>query len=689
MQDDRGRDPTRTDTPPSPDASDDPTLMDEVPPRDGGPSPTSPQAPWPGDQRRLADRYQLEEPVATGGAAIIWRAFDDVLSRSVAIKVLHPHLARDPGTVERFRREAISAARLTHPNVVAIYDTGHEQDVVYLVMEYVDGPSLKAVLQDHGPLDPGVVAALGEQVASALGEAHAQGIVHRDVKPANILLTREGVAKVTDFGIAKALTGTETTLTGPGTVIGTAAYVAPEQLEGGQVDARADVYALGVVLYECLAGRPPFEADSAYATALRHVTERVPPPSKAVEVPASLDAVVTRATQPNPDDRYGDAAEFQAELQAAVALGPLPVSGRPGRDTAVIAPSANETVLSRFRPSGDDQPEAMERGQPEGEAADESPTGRIDQPSRTPRTPYQRWLRRLALTLVAVTTLGMGLTAVWATLIAPVIAIPQVVGTPRERAVVQLRQAGFDPTVADLRVYHREVPPGNVARQNPATEARRGSVVELVLSKGPPPVRGGVPDVVGATEGQAVTTIRQAGLNPKVERAYHEEVPDDHVIRSDPTPGTDVRVGDTVTLVVSRGPRPITVPSLVGRPTPAALAELENLGLKGTVASRVFADAPAGTVVEQNPAEGAELDRGGRVALTVSRGPQTFPVPDVEGKTRKQAVAILRKAGLKAKVVEVSRGPAFWREKNTVADQDPPPGTSVRPGESVTLYVWS
>ncbi|HEX9887984.1 MAG TPA: protein kinase, partial [Nitriliruptorales bacterium] len=198
---------------------------------DPDPDPQPRGAPtWPGSLRTLAGRYQLEEPIASGGAAIVWRGFDDALSRSVALKLLHPHLASDPDTVERFRREAVAAARLSHPNAVAIYDTGQQLDVVYLVMEYVDGPSLLDVLQASGPMDPGVVAALGEQVASALGEAHTQGLVHRDVKPANILLTSDGVAKVTDFGIAKALSGLESTLTTPGTVVGTAAYVAPEQL---------------------------------------------------------------------------------------------------------------------------------------------------------------------------------------------------------------------------------------------------------------------------------------------------------------------------------------------------------------------------------------------------------------------------------------------------------------------------
>jgi hypothetical protein len=315
--------------------SDDVTSTDVDPPETMQGSDEAPSTRYPGGLSRLADRYQLEEPIASGGAAIVWRAFDDVLSRSVAIKLLHPHLATDPTTVERFRLESINAARLTHPNVVAIYDTGQEVDVVYLVMEYVDGPSLRDILRERGPLDPQVVAALGEQVAKALGEAHAQGVVHRDVKPANVLLTRDGVAKVTDFGIAKALSGNQATLTSPGTVVGTAAYVAPEQLEGGQVDARADVYALGVVLYECLTGQPAFSGDTPTATAAARLTQELTPPRQIrADVPRSLDEVIVRATRRDADLRYADGNAL------AAALAPFVLS-RPADVTAVLVTGAD------------------------------------------------------------------------------------------------------------------------------------------------------------------------------------------------------------------------------------------------------------------------------------------------------------------------------------------------------------
>ena len=318
--------------------SDAPTQMGTGPvPAAGGAGSSSSGPTYPGGLKILAERYELEEPIASGGAAIVWRAFDEILSRSVAIKLLHPHLATDPTTVERFRLESINAARLTHPNVVAIYDTGQEADLVYLVMEFVDGPSLRDVLRDLGPLEPTVVAALGEQVAKALGEAHAQGVVHRDVKPANILMTRDGVAKVTDFGIAKALSGNQATLTSPGTVVGTAAYVAPEQLEGGAIDARADVYALGVVLYECLTGKPAFSGDTPTATAAARLTQELMPPRQVrADVPRALDDVIVRATRRDPDLRYADGHAL------AAALAPL-VHSRPSDVTAMLLTSDGDS----------------------------------------------------------------------------------------------------------------------------------------------------------------------------------------------------------------------------------------------------------------------------------------------------------------------------------------------------------
>lgn len=282
--------------------------------------------PWP-DRSHLAGRYALEEPIASGGAAIVWRAYDENLSRTVAIKLLHPHHANDPTVVERFERESRSAAQLNHPNAVRIYDTGREDELVYLVMEHVEGPSLKEVLDTHEDLEPTMVAALGEQVASALGEAHRHGLVHRDVKPANILIAADGTVKVTDFGIAKALSSADATLTRPGTVVGTAAYVAPEQLEDMEVDARADIYALGVVLHESLTGRPAFSGDTPTATAAMRLShDLLPPRQLRADVPRALDDVIVRSTRRDRVDRYLDGDEMAGALALLVPSKPNEVS---------------------------------------------------------------------------------------------------------------------------------------------------------------------------------------------------------------------------------------------------------------------------------------------------------------------------------------------------------------------------
>jgi eukaryotic-like serine/threonine-protein kinase len=322
----------------TPPADDDVPLVDDG---QGGADPAATPAhrPWP-DRSHLAERYHLEEPIASGGAAIVWRAFDENLSRSVAIKLLHPHHATDATVVERFERESRAAAQLNHPNAVRIYDTGREDELVYLVMEHVDGPSLREVLRDRGQLEPITVAALGEQVASALGEAHAHGLVHRDIKPANILLSSDGTVKVTDFGIAKALSGADATLTTPGTVVGTAAYVAPEQLQDSEVDARADIYALGIVLYECLTGSPAFSGDTPTATAAMRLThELLPPRQLRADVPRALDDIVVRATRKNRRDRFTDGSLM------ASALAPL-VAAKPSDITASLLSTTQDDLLN-------------------------------------------------------------------------------------------------------------------------------------------------------------------------------------------------------------------------------------------------------------------------------------------------------------------------------------------------------
>ncbi len=335
---------------------DDPTLIGADPSR-RAPARAA-DTPWPDRSHLGGGRYRLDDVVASGGAAIVWRAFDEHLARPVALKLLHPHHAGDATVVERFQREARAAAGLSHPNVVRIYDTGREDGIVWLVMELVDGPSLRDVLLRREPLDAVVVGALGEQIARALAAAHAKGLVHRDIKPANVLIADDGTVKVTDFGIAKALSGVDATLTNPGTVMGTAAYVAPEQLEGDDIDARADVYALGVVLYEALVGRPAFSGDTPAATAAMRLSYELLPPRRArSDVPLELDEIVTRATRRDRTARYLDGGAMADALTQLLRSRPSLLTARllPGAAALNQAPTDEplEQATGAFARPGD------------------------------------------------------------------------------------------------------------------------------------------------------------------------------------------------------------------------------------------------------------------------------------------------------------------------------------------------
>jgi hypothetical protein len=327
---------------------DDPTFVGGSRPAPRGPSGDRGRAdtPWPDRSHLGGGRYRLDDVVASGGAAVVWRAFDEHLARPVAVKLLHPHHAGDATVVERFQREARAAAGLSHPNVVRIYDTGREDGIVWLVMELVEGPSLRDVLLRREPLDPVVVGALGEQIARALAAAHAQGLVHRDIKPANILIASDGTVKVTDFGIAKALAGTDATLTNPGTVMGTAAYVAPEQLEGVDIDARADVYALGVVLYEALVGRPAFSGDTPAATAAMRLSyELLPARRSRGDIPEELDEIVTRATRRDRSARYADGQAMNDALMPLLASRPSLLTARLLPGAAAVSHASSDEPL--------------------------------------------------------------------------------------------------------------------------------------------------------------------------------------------------------------------------------------------------------------------------------------------------------------------------------------------------------
>ena len=624
----------------------------------------------PSTPATIGGRYRLIAELGRGGMATVYRARDEVLGRDVALKVLHAHLANDPTFLDRFRREARAAATLSHPNVVSIYDWGESDEGSYLVLELVDGPSLRDVLKLRGRIGPREALALLGPAATGLGAAHAADLVHRDVKPENILLGRDGTVKVTDFGLARAA-ATSTQTFGADVLVGSPHYLSPEAVNNAPLSAAADVYALGIVLYECLVGRPPFEADTPIATALQHTHAQVPVPSASVSgVTPAVDEVVRQATDADPEHRYADAGTFATALREAVPDGPMPVELRDGsRNTVVLPLGATDTVVT---------------GAPVPAAADEPPTD-TPEPSPGPDdVPHRR--RRWLLWLVAALLLvAGGAYATWDLAIAPVTAVPSVVGDTQANATSTLEDAGFAVTIADAHPNDLEVPAGHVLRQDPENEARRGSAIVLTISAGPKEVT--VPDVTGHTRDEALTTLRDAGLEPTSVEDYSDEVPAGQVIATDPPADAVIHEGDAIAVTVSKGPAPVEVPRLAGTARDTAIARLKALGLDPVVADQVYDDnVRAGAVVSTSPAAGTVAHHGDKIELVVSKGPKTFDLPDVTGKSEQDARAILTKLGLKVKVEYVNT--IFFFRSGKVDSQDPPPHAAVKRGDVIRLYVW-
>jgi eukaryotic-like serine/threonine-protein kinase len=549
-------------------------------------------------KRVLAGRYEIDALLGQGGMARVFRGTDRVLDRTVAIKVLSPQFADDDQFVTRFRREAQAAAGLNHPNIVSVYDTGDQGDVHFIVMEYIEGRTLRDVIRSEGPLLPERAAEIGEAVARALSTAHQAGLVHRDIKPGNIMLTRDGEVKVMDFGIARTSTGD--TLTQTAAVLGTASYLSPEQAQGLTVDARSDLYSLGCVLYEMLTARAPFTGDSPVAIAYKHVKEDPVPPSHLnPDVPPTLDAVVLKCMAKNPANRYETAEELRADLERAR-------RGLPTLATPVLAGDATAVVTGPV----DTGETAVMTGMP----PDEQEGGR------------RWWLIALGV-IVALAALGLAAFFLVRSLLPPpteLVPVPNVVGQPEDEAVDTLEEAGFSVQVDEQ--FDPEVRRGLVISQDPPAEERaeEGSEVSLVVSRGPPPEA--VPSVVGETLESAQEILSGAGF--EVGTVTEEESDEDEgiVLEQDPPGDTEARPGTAVNLVVSSGPATVAVPDVICQDLGSAQAEVEDAGFDFVVTGSRFSDeCPPGTVAEQNPSPGTEAQPGSNVRVKESTGPSPEP----------------------------------------------------------------
>jgi len=614
----------------------------------------------------LDGRYRLDARIARGGMATVYEAFDQRLDRPVAVKVMHASLADDEAFVERFRREAKSAARLSHPSVVAIYDQGEDAGRVYLVMEHVTGTTLRALLREHGRLSAAQALDIVDGVLLALAAAHAAGLVHRDVKPENVLVTPNATVKVADFGLARAIEATHHTVA-DGTLLGTVAYLAPEQVATGAADPRSDLYALGVVLFEMLTGRPPYEGGTPLAVAYRHVNEDVPDPATVEpSVPRVAANVVRAATRREPDERYADAdAMLSAVRRARSALG--------SADTAIVDLTEAPTLITRL-PAAPPAPPA-----PPKKAAKVAKTPKESQPERS---------RRRALVFTAVAAVVLLVSGVTGWVLArsggggsSAIEAPRLVGLSAEDAKAAAARAGLT-VVTGQPVNSDTVKAGDVVSQDPpaGTELAKGGTVTIVVSAGVKQVA--VPDVRGKNVVEAQRLLTKADLKSSVTRQYSEQVAKDSVISASQPANAKVPHGTTVTLVVSDGPPPVSVPTVVGKNVVDAREALTKAGLDPKVTLE-FSDTVAKDVVIAQAPESGTVPKGTVVALRVSKGPEMVKVPNVKGERISVARSRLEALGLRVDIQHVRNG-----QGEVVLDQDPRGGTTVRVGTTVTLVLF-
>ena len=590
-------------------------------------------------------RYRIVRRIGSGGMADVYLCEDTHLGREVALKVLHRRFAQDAEFVERFRREASAAAGLQHPHVVGVFDRGDHEGTYYIAMEYLRGRTLKDVAASEAPLDQLRLISIGTQILQAAGFAHRHGVVHRDFKPHNVIVDETGNVKVTDFGIARA---GASEMTETGSIMGTAQYLSPEQAQGHEVTQRSDVYSIGVMLYELLTGRLPFDGDSAVAIALQHMSDPPPPMSRdGLRIEPNLEAVVLGALAKEPAARWQSAEDFAAALEACRPyVEAFQDGGGVGQDTAVFA-------AVPIPPPGD------------GEAA-------------TARERPRRWpaiaLALLVLALVALMA--------WVFTRPEQIDVPRVTGMQLGEARERLDRAGFENVEVDRERSLAAL--DQVLRQDPDSgeQAARDDTIVLVVSDGPGEVR--VPSVRGLTRAQAVRELRRSDLRATVTERASGNVDEGLAVGTSPSGGVTVQRRSNVRLFVSSGPEEVTVPNVVGLSLDSATERLDDLGLTYRI-DREESDAPEDEVIGQDPEEGSSLEPGGTVTLTVAEPPEQVSVPFVTDLSQQAAERALRAAGRSPRGPRRDVGDESL--DGVVVEQRPAAGTDADSGSSVVLIV--
>jgi serine/threonine-protein kinase len=591
-------------------------------------------------QTVVDNRYRITGRIGSGGMADVYCADDMHLGREVAIKILHRRFAQDEEFVERFRREASAAAGLQHPNVVGVYDRGSHDGTWYIAMERLKGRTLKQLIAEDGPVDQLRAIDLMIQILQAAGFAHRRGVVHRDFKPHNVIVADDDSLKVTDFGIARA---GASEMTETGSIMGTAQYLSPEQAQGQRVDARSDLYSIGITLFELLTGHVPFAGDSAVSIALKHVSEPAPPVSSdRPEVHPVLDAIVARALVKDPSGRFQSAEEFVLALddaRRAIA------TGQPGQHTASYRPVGPPLLPAS---DGDDR---RERG----------------------KWPF------IALALVILALLGFG---AFLLLSQPKqVKVASVAGLTVDAATQRLERAGLTVEKRDVR---NPEPPGTVLGSDPAQGKRvdEGSTVTLIVSSGPGQVT--VPGVAGFRESRAQKALSKLAFKFETRPQSSTSVPKGRVIKTRPPAGDTVPYGSRVVIVVSSGPKQVQVPQVVGLTQSSAEKALEARGLTVSIVEKE-SDKPKGEVIAQLPAAGSQIDEGSTVSLTVSKGRTEVAVPDVTGRTADEARTILEGAGFRVKMTD--RAVDDPLQDGLVVDQRPAADSQRPKGSAVTIVI--
>ncbi len=619
----------------------------------------------PSPNTLIDGRYKVLSRLGSGGMADVFLAEDQQLGRQVALKLLHGRFAADPDFVERFRREAQAAAGLQHPHVVSVYDRGSWDDSYYIAMEYLPGRSLKQLIREEAPLDPVRAIDITLQILKAARFAHRRGIIHRDLKPHNVIVDDADQAKVTDFGIARA---GASDMTETGSIMGTAQYLSPEQAQGHAVAAGSDLYSIGVVLYEMITARVPFDGDAAVTIALKHVSESPRMPHELnPRVPLELEQVVMWVLNKNPADRPANADEFIAALESARAA---IISGG-SHDTAAMAALAAGAGGAAVAVAA--LPEPIPYPVPSTNGAGE------------PQYPYEDrrrgWMPWLIAALVILLVAG-GAAAAYLLTRPAQDTVPAVTGDQLNVARDIVQNAGFQ--VAALNVPSNR-PAGIVIGEDPSAGARadKNSTVTLSVSQGPSAVN--VPSVVGQSESAAKAALRKEHLTVRVVTRPSSQYPAGQAIGTDPRSGQSVAPGTQVTLFISSGPAKKQVPDVTGESQSAARAQLTGAGFKVTSTSQTSTTATPGNVLSQSPAGGSSVAPGSTVTIVVAAAPKEVGVPSVVGEKASSAASQLTAAGFK--VVRKSQSTTDQTQNGKVIQQTPAAGQKAKPGSPVTIVV--